>query len=401
VKNVKRNWLATVAGLLFLVSAIPERAAAQVSYTITDLGTLGGDNSIPYWITNTGEVVGVSDTGQFDAFGNPVDHAFRWVGGPLQDLQTLGGNDSSANGANAEGQAVGIADVTGGSTSHAVLWQGGTIADLGALNGPSGFSFAQLVNGSRQVIGASTTADGTFRGFVWDRGVMTELGTLGGANSFALGINDRGQVVGISQVNDIVDPILGFPDFHGTLWDHGEMVNLTPGAGADAFNINNKSQVVGRLLIPDSIEGGVARAYVWQEGVLTDLGVPAGDDNSQANSINDNGQIVGAAGVGFIETYAPDRALLWQNGRLFDLNTLIPGDSGYHLIVAFDINARGQIVVCAVQLSTGNIHAAILTPQPSNVSGAPVAPRTEAAVPALSESAKRLLRFAMAKRNKH
>src|SRR6516225_1583329 len=148
VKNVKRNWLATVAGLLFLVSAIPERAAAQVSYTITDLGTLGGDNSIPYWITNTGEVVGVSDTGQFDAFGNPVDHAFRWVGGPLQDLQTLGGNDSSANGANAEGQAVGIADVTGGSTSHAVLWQGGTMADLGALNGPSGFSFAQLVNGS-------------------------------------------------------------------------------------------------------------------------------------------------------------------------------------------------------------------------------------------------------------
>ena len=96
---MKRNWFATVAGLLFLISSTPERAAAQVSYTITDLGTLGGNNSIPLWITNTGEVVGVSDTGQFDAFGNPIDHAFRWVGGSLQDLETLGGNNSLAVGA--------------------------------------------------------------------------------------------------------------------------------------------------------------------------------------------------------------------------------------------------------------------------------------------------------------
>lgn len=145
----------------------------------------------------------------------------------------------------------------------------------------------------------------------------------------------------------------------------------------------------------------MAHAYLWQEGVLTDLGVPDGDDNSQANLINDSGQIVGAAGVGFVETYAPDRALLWQNGGLFDLNTLIPRDCGYRLIVAFDINARGQTVVCAVQLRTGNIHAAVLTPQPSSVGHASVAPRAEVAAPALSENAKRLLRFAMAKRNKH
>lgn len=398
---MKRNWLASAAGLLFLVSATSQRAAAQVTYTITDLGTLGGDNSIPIWITNTGEVVGVSDTGQFDAFGNPISHAFRWTGGPLEDLKTLGGNNSSANGANAKGHAAGIADVSGGLTSHAFLWQAGTLTDLGALNGPSGYSFAQLVNDAGQVVGASTTADGSFRGFVWDRGIMTELGTLGGANSFALGINDRGQIVGIAQLNDVVDPILGFPDYHGALWDHGQTVNLTPGIGADSFNINNMGQVVGRLLIPDPVEGGVAHAYLWQKGVLTELGVPIGDDNSEALSINDSGQIVGDAGVGFIETYAPDRALLWQKGVRFDLNTLIPADSGYHLIVALDVNARGQIVVCAVQLSTGNIHAAVLTPQPSNVGGTSVAPRAETPVPALSENAKRLLRSARARRGKH
>jgi hypothetical protein len=39
-----------------------------------------------------------------------------------------------------------------------------------------------------------------------------------------------------------------------------------------------------------------------------------------------------------------------------DLNTLIPPDSGFQLIVAFDINADGQIVACGVETSTGNVH---------------------------------------------
>ena len=140
-------------------------------------------------------------------------------------------------------------------------------------------------------------------------------------------------------------------------------------AETSAWNLNNKGQVVGRLLVPDAKEGGVAHAFLWQDGVLTDLGVPAGDDNSEANSLNNGGQIVGDSGVGFIESYAPDRALLWQNGARTDLNTLVPSDSGYHLIVAFDVNARGEIVACAVQLSSGNIHAALLSPQPANIGG--------------------------------
>lgn len=407
---MKRYWLANVAGLLFLISAIPERTAAQVSYTITDLGTLGGNNSIPFWITNTGEVVGVSETGQFDASGNPINHAFRWAGGPLEDLKTLGGNNSFATGANAEGQAAGIADVSGGLTSHAFLWHAGSITDLGALNGPNGFSFASLVNDAGQVVGGSTTADGGFDAVVWNRGVLEDLGTLpcptGGCASQANGVNNHGQIVGGSQVSDVPDLTLGFPPYHATLWSGGTILDLGAGPngsiGSFAFNINNKSQVVGRFAPPDPVEGAVARAFLWESGVMHNLGVPAGfgDDNSEANSLNDNGQIVGDSGVGFVESYAPNHALLWQNGQWIDLNTMIPVDSDYHLIVAFDVNAGGQIVVCAVQLSTGNIHAAVLTPQPSKVSGTFAAPHVSAP-PSLSENAKRLLRFAMAKRNKH
>ena len=78
-------------------------------YIITDLGTLGGDNSVPIWVTNSGEVVGFSDTGQSDSSGSPIDHAFRWRKGVMQDLGTLGGNNSFAFGANNEGQVAGIA----------------------------------------------------------------------------------------------------------------------------------------------------------------------------------------------------------------------------------------------------------------------------------------------------
>ena len=340
--------------------------AQTTTYGIQDLGTLGGDNSVPIWITNTGEVIGYSETGKVDGFGNPIQHAFLWSKGAMQDLGTLGGNNSFALGGNDEGQVVGYADVPGGATSHAVLWDEATITDLGTLGGPDGFSYAQLINNNHQIVGGSTTTDGAFHGFLWDHGVMTDLGTLGGPNSFGNGINDRGQIVGGATVSDVANPILGFPPYYGTLWDRGEIVTLTPGVPAAAFNINSKSQVVGRILVSDPKEGGVAHAFLWQEGVLTDLGVPAGDDNSEAMSLNNHGQIVGDSGVGFIESYIQDRALLWDKGVRADLNTLIPHDSGYHLIVAFDVNARGEIVVCAVQQSTGHIHAALLTPQQSD-----------------------------------
>lgn len=139
--------------------------------------------------------------------------------------------------------------------------------------------------------------------------------------------------------------------------------------------------------------------------MFTDLGVPQGfgDDNSEANSINDNGQIVGDSGVGFIESYVQDHALLWQNGAWADLNTLILSDSGYHLIVAFEVNASGQIVVCAVQQSTGNVHAALLTPQlDRSVSirlGTPAATGNPAS--SLSSQARHLLALARGLKSGH
>lgn len=366
-----------------------EPSLGPATYSITNLGTLGGNNSVPIWITNTGDVIGYSDTAQF------TTHAFRWSKGVMQDLGTLGDVDSLGLGGNDPGAVVGQ---TYYNLNHAFLSRDGAITDLGTLVGPGGYSWAQQINNAEEIAGGSLASDGSFHAVLWNHGQISDLGTLGGPNSFGNGINDRGQIVGGATVSNVFNPILGFPPFYGTLWDHGEVTVLTPGVPAAAFNINNKTQVVGRILVPDAKEGGVAHAFLWQEGVLTDLGVPDGfgDDDSEANSLNDSGQIVGDSGVGFIEGYPPDHALLWQNGGWIDLNTLIPSDSGYYLILAADVNASGQIAVCAVPQNTGSIHAALLTPQlnrnVSNNLGTPAAGANPAS--SLSAQARHLLALA-------
>src|SRR6266567_804276 len=257
-------------------------SVAQVQYSITDLGTLGGRNSIPNWITNTGDVIGISDTGQYDSFGNPIDHAFRWSKGVMHDLGTLGDVNSVGLGGNDEGAAVGN---NWYNVNHALLWYNGSVADLGTLVGPSGYSWAQQINNGVQIVGGSEAPDGTFHAALWNHGVISDLGTFGvpNTNSFANGINDLGQIVGGSQINDVSDPRLGFPPFYPVLWDKGAITKISgapsyalAGGSAAAFNINNKGEVVGRFAIADPAEGAIAHAFLWHGGVFTDLGVPVG-----------------------------------------------------------------------------------------------------------------------------
>ncbi|MCX5682696.1 MAG: HAF repeat-containing protein, partial [Planctomycetota bacterium] len=71
-------------------------------YSITDLGTLGGNHSEAYSINSAGQVVGYSAT------AGASNHAFLYSGGAMGDLGTLpGGTGSSANGINASGQIAG------------------------------------------------------------------------------------------------------------------------------------------------------------------------------------------------------------------------------------------------------------------------------------------------------
>jgi probable HAF family extracellular repeat protein len=140
-------------------------------------------------------------------------------------------------------------------------------------------------------------------------------------------INEHGQVVGTNW------------DAEGArafLWQDGLMIDLGSLGGrpfSEAWGINGKGQVVGSSR--DTF-GGIesSRGFLWQDGVMTDLGT-LGGGWSYATDINDQSQVVGYGGTATGEWYS----FLWQNGQMTDLG----GPTGPQMLAAA-INERGQVV---------------------------------------------------------
>jgi probable HAF family extracellular repeat protein len=186
-------------------------------------------------------------------------------------------------------------------------------------------------------------------GFTWQNGVITDVGALPGVNSsFPNEINDRGVIVGVSE-NGLIDPLVGGPEINAVVWKDGQIVNLGTLGGNQSFgfSINNRDQAVGVALnaIPDPFSlfglGTQTRAFLWQHGVMQDLGTLGGPDAVPGN-INKRGQVCGNSYTNStpnqntgIPTLDP---FLWDRGRMIDLGTLggTIGSSTY-------LNERGEI----------------------------------------------------------
>ena len=233
------------AGIATLLFALSVPAAHANSYMIEDLGL----NVVPFDINDKDDVAGAKNT-----------KAIEFRAGRKNGLEFTA-NGGAAVGVNANGDAVGTLGLTpilwtrfghrhvlalpGGATigdamsisdnrtavgtfvrpddlehEHCFRTQeDGTSTDLGLFeHGDICIPFAINSTGDVIVGAASigTPPFGAVQAFMWRDGVLADLGTLGGDASEALGINNRGQIVGQATVS-------GGGATHAFVWHQGRM----------------------------------------------------------------------------------------------------------------------------------------------------------------------------------
>lgn len=219
--------------------------------------------------------------------------------------------------------AVTMATLVTGLAGPAVGSPQQRVVDLGTLGGCC--SQAAAINDRGEVVGDSNVGlgvGGPSHAFLWSHGDMIDLGTLGGVDSAATDINDRGEVVGVSALPDGAR--------HAVLWRHGSPTDLGTLGGSFSFAtaMNDAGQVVGfSTTAPGSFE---LHAFSWRAGTMTDLGLLDGGF-ARAYDVNDRGQVVGDSAVDAMNS-VPVR---WQRDRMIGLSTDFGQGSA--------INDRGQV----------------------------------------------------------
>ena len=245
------------------------------------------------------------------------------------------------------------------------------LIDLGTFGGPHSYGSVNgdgisLINNSGVVASFADTAlpdpntplcfvPDCFlaHAFRWRNGVKTDLGALKRMNSSAAGsINNRDWITGQSE-NGKIDPLLGFPEVRAVLWKHHHIINLGTLGGEESLGVyvNDHGQVVGISdnAVPDPFSmfgiGVQIRTFVWDDGVIQDIGTLGGPDSVPGASCNNQreGLIVGASYTSFTPNEATgiptQDPFLWKNGKMIDL-----GNLGGTLSFAQCANNRGEVI---------------------------------------------------------
>lgn len=299
----------------------------QMLNPVTDDLGAEGHNPFTSAINNAGQVVGYFSVNLND---DDIERAFRTapnkpINLKTDDLGTLGCNTTTrALGINSVGQAVGFSHVQsyeqGDCNAHAFRTAPNKAInpatdDLGDLGGSFGDfnSIAEGINDSGQVVGVSVTADYRLHAFRTspNKPINPATDDLGAFDdsfynySWANAINAAGQVVGYAGNSgeehafrtSANKPINTATDDLGTLG----------GRISSANSINSAGDVVGDSETSDLYQ----HAFLFTQGVMYDLNELIQPNSgwrvlSQATSINDKNQIVG------VGTFADEKAHLFR-----------------------------------------------------------------------------------------
>lgn len=373
-------------------------------YIVTDLGSLAGPNG-------SAAGLGLNDAGQCVGWSTaPASSAVAasrrpFVFGPvpgtplpiMRDLLPGVAGHGSATDHNEFGMTCGTfrrSNVDGprGFVVGGPLTVVPPVAWIQPLQGGTATS-ANAINNSHIAVGSSNIAFGPLpptatHAIKWQAGQTIGLGTLGGKNSEALGINNPGTIVGVSDLP--ASSATARATRRGFLLPAGtnqmqSLSALTPLGSSRANDISDYNLTVGAsdfgvATSPLAINRPI-RAVMWTPNTtsIVNLGVLANTHHSsEALAVNSEGDVVGWSGTPF-NMIAPNpgpapaasatRAFIWREGVMTDLNSRIPPNSGWILHVAADVNEAGQIVGWGTRLGNTvtpdtRVRAFLLTPMP-------------------------------------
>lgn len=194
--------------------------------TVTAIPLVGGyANGLATAVEDHGLTVGFGYNGTWNySIGGSISggvsgaKAFSWNGSSLTQLGTLGGSDSLATAVNSAGQIVGQSTLLGtdalDTKGHAFVYSGGTMAALAEAAGAT-MSLADDINDSGDIVGTYRTASFANHAFIYRNGVMTDLNGLISGSGWVLAeatsISDDGYVTGYGTHNGVTTAFLLSP----------------------------------------------------------------------------------------------------------------------------------------------------------------------------------------------
>ncbi len=274
----------------FQATGITETMPMGTVKSFTDLGVLeGGKDSYAYAVSEDGTVIAGKVR---DADRKSFPAIFDYTQGNIETLVDLGG----------------------GRPRPTAVNNSGAIAGYGTL---------KTEDGAPRIYNAFYNKSGA---------ELVNLGTLGGTDSRALGMNNKDMLVGWSaskadnsdHVAFMTDASSGTPVLKPL---EGEILG---GKRSFAFDINDNNQIAGVATKAD----GSAIAFVYKDGVTTELGSLDDSGYSEARAINDKGETTGWS----LTTNGKYAAFMHDGTTMTELPGL-GGDTQ-----AYDINTHGHIV---------------------------------------------------------
>ncbi|MHC4211355.1 MAG: hypothetical protein ACYSWT_16765 [Planctomycetota bacterium] len=190
------------------------------------------------------------------------------------------------------------------------------------------------LNDQDAVVGMHTQCgfeDGIFDAFIWrpQSGLVTLPRLVGYTDARVVDVNDAGDAVGRVENSEALRAVL---------WNDGEAIDLgvpPGGTWSQAVAINSAGLVVGEWL---NVETGVQHGFVWQGGVMADLGAVLATPASSGLGVSDQGHVTGWMGSSL---FADARAYVLLDGQVTEL----PPVPGGFTSQGRAVNNLGQVAV--------------------------------------------------------